>query len=47
MLGVSLRTLARWEKAGLLRSRKVGPRLVRYEEKDLRKLLKRGEGGGE
>lgn len=39
MLGVSTRTLARWHEAGVLRSRRVGPRLMVYDVEELRRFV--------
>jgi len=38
LLGVSVRTLARWHVAGVLRAIKIGPRLVGYDVDDLRRF---------
>ena len=38
MIGVSTRTLARWHEAGVLRSRRVGPRLMVYDLADLKRF---------
>lgn len=40
ILGVSTRTLARWHEAGVLRSRRVGPRLMVYDLEDLHRFAK-------
>lgn len=40
LLGVSLRTLERWARAGIgPRPRKIGPRLVRYDPDEVERFL--------
>jgi len=37
--GVSIATLKRWEKQGLLSPIRIGPKLIRYSESNIRALL--------
>jgi predicted DNA-binding transcriptional regulator AlpA len=44
LLGVSVRTLERWARAGIgPRPRKLGPRLVRYDSGEVLTYRSRGE----
>jgi len=43
MLGVHERTLMRWHEAGLLRSIRIGPRLVGYDPEEIQKFLEQAK----
>ena len=41
LLEISITTLKRWEKKGLLRPVHIGPKLIRYRAVDVAALIKR------
>ncbi len=43
-LRVSVRTVRRWGKAGLLEERRIGPRLVKIVEESVAALIAAGKG---